>query len=218
MTGIKRILRRLASRIGLLLFVIAANGCLQPSLNPLFSPEESVFEPGLVGVWVCEDETWTFAKQSNEDLDFRETYSITVRTDRSTGELAGWLGRLDNQLFVTFVLTSDHGVQNKFLARHLVGAYTFGRLNIEPGRLRVAMLSSGWVDRAEQAGLLSIGLRRSTPMSDVLLTAPPHDLQRFARAYADDDEVFDDQLELVRADASGSNSSPLTAGHCYSEK
>jgi len=42
----------------LLTFGIALliSGCLQPSLHPLFTEKDLVFDPGLIGAWVAENE------------------------------------------------------------------------------------------------------------------------------------------------------------------
>jgi len=108
-----------------------------------------------------------------------------------------------------------------FFARHIIPVYSFGRITIEPSRLRLAMLDADWVESAEEAGLLTMGTKRAEPLADVLLTAKPAELQRFARAYSNDEAVFGERLEFVRSEAfdpTASVSSGQLAGRCYSEK
>lgn len=207
----------------ILALAVCATGCLQPSLNPLFLPEDAVFDEGLLGTWVCQDETWTFARTADEDWRGREVFTVTIqRSDNdTTSELFAWLGRLDGALFATFTPKSDLPAPNRFFARHVVPVYTFGRITIEPTRLRLNMLDADWIEKAEAAGLLTIGVKRTEPRSDVLLSAKPAELQRFARAYADNDDVFSDRVEFVRPIASDSTTAGAAvraAGHCYAEK
>lgn len=203
----------------LLAIVLSTTGCLQPSLNPLFLPEDAVFNQGLLGAWVCPGETWTFTRTSDTDLESRAVYDVSIRTEATTSHLLAWLGRVDDAVFVTFTLKSDGRGTHRFTARHLVPAYTFGRISIEPARVQLAMLDAGWIEKAEAAGLLTIGTKRPEPRSDVLLTAGPTELQRFARAYAGDDQVFGTGVELVRpvTPGSGSDSTIHPTGTCYSE-
>jgi hypothetical protein len=204
----------------LLAIVLSTTGCLQPSLNPLVLPEDAVFSEGLLGAWVCPGETWTFTRTSDADRESHAVYDVSIRTQATTSDLFAWLGRVDDALFVTFMLKSDGPIAHRFTARHLIPSYTFGRLTIEADRVQLAMLDAGWIDQAEAAGLLTIGVRRQEPRSDVLLIAGPAELQQFARTYAGDAQVFGTRVEFVRpaTPGSGSDSTARPTGTCYSEQ
>jgi len=198
-----------------LTLALGAAACLQPSLNPLFLPEDSIFDERLLGAWTCGDETWTFTREEEKDFGPKPFYGIKVQTRDKGGELMAFVGKLDDNLFITFRPTSDVETPNGFFGRHLIGAYSFGQITIEPAKVRVMLLDSGWVEQTEKAGLLTIGIRRWP--DDVVLTAAPKDLQRFARAYAGDERVFKEKIELVRP-APSSAATTRPAGSCYSDK
>ena len=195
-------------------------GCLQASLNPLFLHEEAIVDDRLIGAWACGRETWTFTRAVDDDGKALQIYTVTIRMEDTTEELAAWLGRLDDTVFVTFTSQSGPVVRNTFHARHILPVYTFGRITVEPSRLRLAMLDTDWVEAAEEAGLLPIGMKRQEPHKDVLLTAPSSDLQRFAKAFADSDEAFGERLEFARPGSPGAaGDSPRSElPGCYSEK
>jgi hypothetical protein len=192
---------------------------------------------------------WTFARESYETFPDRPYYRVTIAADNQTAEMAAWLGRLDQAWFITFRSGGvDLPVPTDFVRHHVVATYTFGRISIRPTRVRLAMLDSEWIEKAEAAGQLAIGVRRwlndelpsfeparppesrdrqwtdprdSRWLSEVLLTAPPRELQRFARIYADDKSVFGETIELVRQPSSGAVTPTEAAsqrGSCYSMK
>lgn len=227
-------------------FATLATGCLQTSLNPLFLPHDTVFDEKLLGTWTCPREAWTFARDSYKGWEDRPFYRVTIAAGQKTAELRAWLGRIGKTTFITFRPEEVELVAAEFIRGHMVGMYTFGRITIEAGTVRLAMLDAGWIAKAEEAGQLTIGVRQwlndiqptfddeSRPrkptdalpkelrsLSQVILTAQPSDLQRFARAYADDDDVFAEKIELVRG--ASSNAMPPTGpeeqrGRCYSVK
>jgi len=219
MTKTRRMTSRLTATLAFIATLVSA-GCLQTSLNPLFLPEDAIVDDRLIGAWACEGESWTFARAVDDDGKSLPSYTVTIRMEDTTEQLAAWLGRLDEVVFVTFTSQSGPAVRNTFHARHILPVYTFGRITVEPSRLRLAMLDTDWVAAAAEAGLLPIGLKRQEPHKDVLLTAPSSDLQRFAKAFAASDDVFGERLEFARS------GNPGTAGDsprselpgCYSEK
>jgi hypothetical protein len=221
MTKTRRKRKMEAWSVAMLVVALCSTGCLQPSLNPLFLPQDAAFDERLLGTWVCQDETWTFARTTDDDWKSHEVYTVTIQTTDTTSELLAWLGRLDDAVFVTFTPKSEPHPAARFLGRHVISVYTFGRIVIEPMRLRLAMLDADWIETAETAGLLTIGVKREEPRADVLLTAKAVDLQRFARAYSGDDHVFGERLEFVRPAMPAPTPTESTvrpAGTCYAEK
>ena len=206
-------IRRLALPI-LTAVIAAASACLQPSLNPLFLPEDSVFEEGLLGTWVCGDETWTFEKQTEKDLGPKPFYKVTMSVDQKKYEIMAWLGRIDDHTFVNFRPETDPDLPT-FVKAHFVGTYSFGRAWIDPDRIKFGMLSSGFLQKLEESGQLTIGVKRWP--EDVILTATPKELQRFAGTFAEESDIFGEPIELVKPGTKPSGADNAV-GHCYSEK
>lgn len=195
-------------------------GCLQLSLNPLFTADDAVFEEQLVGQWTCGNETWTFRRAADQDVP-PSAYDVDIQSGTTEVTVVALLGRLGERTFVTLTPArlADPS-SSPFVNAHVSTGFTFGRVAIEGDRLRFAMLDSGWINKAYQAGLLTIGMSRMWPGArpddvDVVLTAGPSDLQRFARAYADDDAVFGEQIRFRRV---GSTPASQPAGSGGDEK
>jgi hypothetical protein len=190
---------------------------------------------------------WTFARESYEGLPERPYYTVTIDADNQTVEMAAWLGRIDKAWFITFRSDGfDLQLPTDFVRHHVIATYTFGQISIQPRGLRLAMLDAEWIQKAEAAGQLAVGVRRwlndefppfeparppesrdrertdprdSRWLSEVLLTAPARELQRFARIYADDKSVFGETIELVREPSSDALTPTKTTsqrGSCYS--
>lgn len=199
---------------------LAASGCLQQSVNPLFLLDDSTFDDRLLGSWTCGDEQWNFAREVDSDLPGKPFYRIQIQAGNRRGVLGAMLGRIGADDFVTFLPLGDDGddTSTDFVGRHTMGVYTFGRLVLDGSRMRLAMLGSDWIEHAYSAGLLPIGVIQQWTLESaadptVILTAPPAGLQRFARTYARDEAVFSEQIELVRT-TDTHPSEP--AGQCYS--
>lgn len=81
--------------------LMAAVACLQPSIYPLITPENSTFDPALVGQWRCGREVWTITEQQEDD---RRPYSVKIAERGQTVEMVAWLGRIGDKTFIDFVL------------------------------------------------------------------------------------------------------------------
>lgn len=185
------------------LTTVISGGCLQLSLSPLFTADEAVFDEHLVGQWVCGNESWTFRRADGQDVP-AGAYDVDIKAGAKSVAFVALLGRLGNDAFITFTSGQlDDASTSPFVKAHVVTGFTFGRVTLEGDRLRLAMLNSDWIARTYRAGLLGIGANRIWPGAgaddvDVILTSGPADLQRFARAYADDAAVFSERIRFRR--------------------
>src|SRR5215813_2285477 len=91
----KRNILALAAALALL------SGCITPSVNPLYTDNDLVFEPVLVGVWVDEgstkatDENWAFEKGTGK------SYKLTITEDHGEkGEFETHLIKLKDHFFL----------------------------------------------------------------------------------------------------------------------
>jgi hypothetical protein len=221
MTVFRRTIARCTAILLMSLATLVSVGCLQLSLNPLFTPDEAVFDEHLVGAWTCGEETWTFRRASDPDL-AAKGYEVEVRSGVTTATLVALIGRLGDRTFITLTPGQlDDPSSSPFTNAHVVTGFTFGRVVQDGDRLQLSMLDSAWIAKAYRAGLLSIGVNRvwpgDGPDGDVLLIARPTDLQRFAQTYADDDAVFGEQIRFRRsgAPAPGPASASAVGEKCY---
>jgi hypothetical protein len=205
----------LVAAIGVL--SVVASGCLQPSLNPLFAPEEAVLDARLIGTWTCGNEVWTITRRTEKKAP-PNAHELRISAGENESRLFLWLGRLAGRLFVTFALDEVEVRAVPFVTGHLIGAYTFGRIDLETDRFTISMLDSEWIETADKAGQLTLGVARhglgSADEPDLVLTATPAELQRFAATHASDDDVFGERVVLMRV-PSAAASPDTRETQCY---
>jgi hypothetical protein len=199
------------------LVISAAAGCLQPSLSPLIPPEQSRFDDRLIGAWSCGSDVWTFTRASL-DSGLPPSYRVDVRTADAQGQLAGWIGRVDDRDYINF-MADDQAQGVPFVRQHLIGTFSFGLIAIDGAHLHIAMLSDGWVRREYEAGRLDVGVRRelsSRPAGDdaIVLTAGPPALQAFVRRAVTDDQAFADRFDFERVAADTHAQTDTTNASC----
>ena len=162
--------------------LLVAAGCV-PSLNPLYTEKDLVFEPALVGVWTENDEakdTWAFEKQGENG------YRLIYTNDGKTGEFEARLLKLGGTLFLDFY-PDEAGLKdltrNDFYKSHLVPAHSFAKvMQIEP-TLQMALLDPDWVKKLleKNPGAIAHG---QVAEDRIVLTAPTKELQKFVVQYA----------------------------------
>lgn len=157
-------------------------GCI-PSLHPLYTKEDSVFEPQLLGPWVQDDgkNQWTFTKEGEK------AYSVVYTEDGNPAKFDGHLVKLGNALFLD-LFPKDPPIKNHFYGMHLVPAHTFLKLTLHQDQLRMAAMNPDWLSKKMEAGEVTI--KHEKIEGAVVLTASTGELQEFVGMYADDREAF----------------------------
>jgi hypothetical protein len=122
---------------------------------------------------------------------------VSIRDDRATATLRAWIGRLGTTAFINFFPDGDDSPAIDFFSSHLVATHTFGRLRMGPDAVDFDMLDSDWIENTAKGGRFALGVTGWSG-DGVLLTAPTDELQAFARAHVEDDQVFGEHLQLVR--------------------
>lgn len=173
-------------------FVVALSGCV-PSLHPLYTDEDLIFDPALVGVWAEEDseETWSFTKGGEKQ------YGL-VYTDRDgkEGGFVAHLLKVDGRMYLDLFPDEPDLKENDFYKAHLLPAHTFLRVaEIEPV-LKMAALDPEWVDELLKKEPDAIKHERIE--GRVVLTAQPKELQAFLAKHEKTEDAFGDFSEMAR--------------------
>ena len=107
-------------------------GCSPPSLEPLFTQQDLVFEPRLTGTWADKDEKDTWAvKRSGE-----KSYDALCTEDGEPHWFKLHLVQLGAYLFLDLTPKEQLALKNGFFASHWVPTHTFFRVRIDGDRLR----------------------------------------------------------------------------------
>jgi hypothetical protein len=172
---------------GIMLLIV---GCV-PSLHPLFTEKDLVFEPSLVGTWVGEGDktTWTFQKAEDD------AYELVYAEGKVPAKFDAHLLRLGKSLFLDIYPadTEIHEkIDNDFYQFHLIPAHTFSKVWIEGDVLHLGMLDHDWLKKMIDNKKVNISHERLSdePSPMIVLTASTKALQKFVLKYAEDTEAF----------------------------
>ena len=168
----------------------------QLSLRSLYTSDDVVFDPNLIGSWVMSEQ-----KDSSEfaQMDFvkvgADGYAITFMIkDSPAAQLAkvsfdAHLVKLHGRLFIDVVQTAVE-LDGKPSERQItIPGHMFGRISIDGNTLRMSFLDDEWMGRAIAAGAVSIDSEDEDHQPRVL-TATTAELQKFVVDHADDDQAF----------------------------
>lgn len=177
--------------VGPILFISII--CCTPSLHPLYTEEDLVFDPALLGVWADMDDgemltTWEFMEEAYAKTDPEtgvehqiQFYKLRYVYEDRIGRFDARLVALDDEFFLDLYPTDfdSYEMADLYLG-HLIRAHTFLCVKqIEP-QLIMGYLDSEWLrqylaDNPQAVGHDYVG----EDGQDLLLTAPTEDLQAF---------------------------------------
>ena len=163
------------SMIVLTLFI----GCV-PSLNPLYTDENLVFEPALLGVWKQPQGSarWEFSKLDDK------SYRLLYTDDKGQqGRFVGRLARLEGDLFLDLYPEDPEMDASGFYKFHLVPIHTIYRVRGTQPKLELAAIDFKWLDEYLTSHPQEIEC--ATFNGRKLITAPTPAVQKFVLAHKD---------------------------------
>jgi len=174
----------------LLTFGIALliSGCLQPSLHPLFTEKDLVFDPGLIGAWVGENEKETWILQKAGD----HTYDLFWEGERDSAKYEVHLVRLGKFEFLDIYPQVPEMCDDALLIR----AHMFSIIWRDGDTLRNAMLNPDWLE--DMIARKKVNIAHERLHDRIVLTASAKELQKFILNYAEDVNAFPDPAEFHR--------------------
>lgn len=164
---------------GLAILLVA--GCT-PSLEPLYTAQDTFFDPGFLGTWKeqadhAKDADWMVISRRDETA-----YRILHSEGGSSAVFTGRLVLIGRYRFVD-LYPDRPDIGDGFYGGHLWRVHSFSRLTVETDRLTLHMLDPAWFET--EAGR-ACGLERRTYGKEILLTAPTVWMRQFAERYAED--------------------------------
>ncbi len=189
----------------LLLIAIAAifSGCVVQSLHPLYTKDDLVYEPKLIGRWVDpenDDESWSFAKSEGHE----HRYDVVYTDNGKPGHFHGHVVKLDGVLYLDLLpIPDDDGNALRTLGLfpiHIV----FKLRTIEP-RLEMDLMDFDWLTEQLEIDPAMLRHERVDLEGDsdpddrqILITASTKDLQSFVIKQAANPDAWDQGEPLVR--------------------
>lgn len=176
----------------ILIWAVTFTACV-PSLQPLYTAEDVIYDESLIGAWVdtAANETWIFSKAGKGEYKL-----VQIADDGSMGEFRARLVRVGTETFVDMLPAGNSSVHSGFIEGHFLPTHTFVHLMKNGDRVHVAVLEPKWLKEtlAEKPDLL----RHEKIDGDILLTAGPKDMQAFLRSNIKTRGAFTEPLELTR--------------------
>ncbi|MFA5292286.1 MAG: hypothetical protein WC496_04540 [Phycisphaerae bacterium] len=167
------------------LLAVVLGGCV-PSLHPLFTENERIFDANLVGIWSADsNEIWEF-KPSGKGYE-----CIYIDKDGKSGRFNTGLGKLQNNMFLDIFPGELKLTENDFYKIHFVPAHTFMRVNLTKDSLELRVMNPDGLNKLLKSEPNSIKYE-SPENGSVVLTASTKELQDFMLKYGIDEkyEIF----------------------------
>jgi len=170
------------------LLLVPTVGCVW-SLHPLYTQEDAVFEPGLVGVWAS-TEAMAIVKAAGD-----KSYGITYvdTSEDSSGKYRGRLVRLGDTLFLDLVPEGDELRQAE--SSGLLATHLFFRLTLQEDTVRVEMVED---ELLESVGTGQLRHEKLPDRYLTLLTASSSEIRAWLQQHAQNPQLYSDTLELQR--------------------
>jgi hypothetical protein len=186
------------------LLVLVAAGCVR-SLHGLYTQKDLVFKPELLGRWNEEGEqnSWTFTQSGENEYLLRFVQQGGIHRhgaegtapDSATFEVH--MVNLEGQLFLDFY-PQEPEVKTELCKVHMLPVHTFWTVRVEPGHVRLAMLSHDWLKKKVDAGELKIKHERVN--EEIILTAPTAELQKMMVSIGDQEDAYAEPVDLMKVE------------------
>ena len=187
------------NRVKFLIFTlgIVMAGCI-PSLHPLYTNKDVVYDPKLVGVWSDSNDTgiWEF-RPAPEPNSYTMIYTDK---DKKAGAFSVHLTKLDGMLFLDVFPNEPNLPYNGFYNLHLQPVHTFMKVDqIEPILKMRFMDVDKFAKRLEkEPHLLRHEVMKDGSQQRIVLTASTKELQAFMLKHANDEGVFSKPSNMKR--------------------
>jgi hypothetical protein len=180
---------KMFAKLVLMSFITMLASCV-PSLNPLYTDEDVIFDPALLGVWAETDskETWAFAKTVEKGYQL-----INTNKDGKKSEFLAHLSKIEGKMFLDLYAVKPADLQDN---DYLLPLHTFILvLEIDP-RPRFSYLDPGWLKTFLEKNPAAI--RHEKVNDEILFTAAAPELQKFLLTHLKTKGAFSEPTELKR--------------------
>lgn len=203
--------------------LILFSGCFLQSLHPLITKEKAELIDGLEGRWETEDSRWTFFRDSKniknislsglnvsgdvkfsfdkgdvlskDDPAYFVVYEDLNKDIPDSVLLEARIGRISDTYYMD-ITVSDIFRDVNFENYHLFPVHTFSKIKIEGDNLNIELFKSDWISDLIQENRVRI--KHETIGENVLITASSKELNKFIEKYGNDEEAYEDPINLKR--------------------
>lgn len=164
--------------VGLLGLIVLA-GCI-PSLNPIYTSDDLVFDQAIVGEWTAAQggSNWVFTKQ--DDKAYRLAFT---EKDGKQGIFTAHLAQVGDVRFLDLFPVKKSSDEAGFYRAHFVPIHTVYLVRSTSPKLELKAIDLGWLADYLKQHPGAIG--HVGEENRILITAPTKDLQQFLLKHLD---------------------------------
>jgi hypothetical protein len=179
----------------ILAFVFLLTACV-PSLNPLYTEQDLVFDKSILGVWTDDKqtETWEFVY-----VDEKEYKLVHTDEDGKKGEFEARLLKIEGKLFLDIAPVRSQLGQNDFYNGHLLSTHSFIQVSQEGKTFRLSYLESKWLKQYLEKNPGAV--RHTSIDGEILFTDSTKNLQKFIAANLNTPGAFSNTETFKRKEA-----------------
>lgn len=174
------------------LFVGALAGCYVPSIHPLYTNQDLIFNPELAGQWV-ESETgksqWMFAKKEEKSYVLRIT-----QEDKKVFVFTARLLKVGAYHYLDLFPDTDDDTNDAFFLKSMLPVHSFIRIKQLTPTLEVEIMNPNWLTEFVKSNpeaikheTMLVG-EKDEPLT--VLTAKPKELQAFLVKHEKTEKVW----------------------------
>ena len=202
----------------LLLALCGLPGCVR-SLHPIYTDQTLTYDPAFIGTWVDskgETRLDVAASSDNDQPDAAKSYRV-VHSDKDNkpANLVAHLAKVGDLLVADLTISDEKDLPpSDFAKAHLFPLHTFWIVRCDKHTLTVRAIEHDWMKKFVEEKPAAVAHYKSS--DDVILTAPPAELQKFLLAHAKDEGMLTDAevfRRVVKPAAAATGPAPATTSH-----
>lgn len=165
-----------------------------PSLNPLYTEQDLIFDSSLIGVWTEKGSGGSWALSSCEN---KLEYALTHTDEKGKkGEFIARLVRVRDKTFFDIVPVKPGFSQNDFYQGHYFSTHTFAHVVKTDAGVRLSVLETQWLKDFVVENPAAI--RHQRIRDEIVLASTPKETQAFLLANLNTRDAFSEPIELAR--------------------
>jgi hypothetical protein len=173
-------------------FLLILTSCV-PSLNPLYTDGDLIFDAALLGVWTDTDATESWDFSFSDEKEYKLVY-----TDESgkKGEFKAHLLKIEGKTFLDLTPVKPALVQNDFYKQNFLVTHTFVQITQAAPNAQIAYLEPDWLKSFLDKNPAAIRYEKLS--GEILLTASTKELQKFLLAHLNTPGAFSKPIGIKR--------------------
>jgi hypothetical protein len=182
------------------LFVGALVGCYVPSIHPLYTNQDLIFNPELVGQWVESEKgksQWMFAKKEEKSYALRIT-----QEDKKVFAFTARLLKVGEYHYLDLFPDTEDDSNSDFISKSMLPAHSFFRIKQLTPTLEVEIMNPEWLTEFVKSNPAAIKHEtmvfgeKDDPL--IVLTAQPKELQAFLTKHEKTEKVWNKLNSLTK--------------------